>query len=238
VDSVLASPEAVFSHFINSFCLDIQYGNSNLAHLGFPNIVKWVTHVVPHKLEYLALRLHVDQLDDAPKLPISILTCKTLVTLKIFGFHLEGFSLPSIGFGFPSLRTLHLNNIEFTDIQTFMLFLAGCPILESLQVFDIYFPEEDEDSHTIQEVKSFNLPKLTRANITHFWCSYFPMKALSQSESLCIDAYWFHIQDFVYKVCFIMNMMHAYVTHTLHIECNIEGVSISNMFCRCPSQLM
>ncbi|KEH41631.1 FBD protein [Medicago truncatula] len=25
------------------------------------------------------------------------------------------------------------------------------------------------------------------------------MKALSESESLCIDAYWFHIQDFVYK---------------------------------------
>lgn len=139
VYSVLSSGDAVFPHFIDSFSLDIKYGNPNLAYLGFPNIFEWINHVVQRRVEYLRLHLHVDNLDhdhdddeDQPKFPISTLTCKTLVTLKLSGFHLESFSVSSIGFGFPLLRTLHLRYIEFTDIQDFMLFLAGCPFLENL----------------------------------------------------------------------------------------------------------
>lgn len=223
VDSVLASRDAVFSHFINSFCLEIFYGNPNLAHLSIPSIVKWVNHVVERRLEYLCLCLHVNNL---PKFPLSTLRCKTLVTLKLRGLHLVGFTLPSIAF--PSLRTLHLKNIEFTGVQGFMLVLAGCPMLENLRVSDIYFHEEEEDSLTIQEVKSFSFPKLTRAKVTRFWSSYFPMKALSKSEYLCIDAYWF--EDFIYEVFFIMNMMHAYLTPTIHIKCMLK-------MWRCPTYL-
>jgi len=54
------------------------------------------------------------------------------------------------------------------------------------------------------------------------------MKALSKSECLCIDAHWFHIEYFVYEVCFIINAMHdigtlIYVTPTLHIESCVDA---------------
>lgn len=89
-------------------------------------------------------------------------------------------------------------------------------------------------THLCHFVPKINLPKIivnsyeSNAVLTN-WCSYFPIKALSESEFLCIDAYWFHIEDFVYEVCFIMNMMHDYETPTPHVD----GLRC-RMFCQCP----
>ncbi|MCI18795.1 F-box/RNI/FBD-like domain protein, partial [Trifolium medium] len=143
-----------------------------------------------------------------PKLPKSILTCRTLVSLDLRGFGVKEFTFPSIGFGFPSLNVLKLNDIVFHEVRDFMLLLAGCPILEDLLAIDIYFHRK-EDPLTIQEFKSLSLPKLISAVITECWCSCFPVKALSNLEYLSVDTSMLCEKDHkVHDVRFIWNIMH------------------------------
>jgi hypothetical protein len=226
MDSVLVSRDAADSHFIKTFRLKIEYGNRNLAHnLGFPNVTKWVDHVVvQHGLKYFCFRLldaddDIDSDDDDDDydddvigqkftLPISILNCKSLVSLDLAGFCVKDFTFSSIGFGFPSLNVLHLDDIVFQTIRDFMLFLAGCPNIEDLRATCLYFYDE-RDSLTIQEFESLSLPKLISAVITQFWWSCFPVKALSNSKYLCTETSMLCPEDHeVYEVCFILNIMH------------------------------
>jgi hypothetical protein len=213
------------SHFINTFRLKIEYGNRNLAlNLGFPNVTKWVDLVVVQRgLKYFCFRLldanddidsdDDDDVDDVvigqkPTLPISILNCRSLVSLDLAGFCAKDFTFSSIGFGFPSLNVLHLDDIVFQTIRDFMLFLAGCPNIEDLRATCIYFYDE-RDSLTIQEFESLSLPKLISAVITQFWWSCFPVKALSNSKYLCTETSMLCPEDHeVYEVCFILNIMH------------------------------
>ncbi|XP_058759428.1 uncharacterized protein LOC131632715 [Vicia villosa] len=70
-------------------------------------ITKWLNFAIQQRVEYLFLRLSSVLL---PKFPITILTCKTLVVLKLFSFRVEeGFSDSSVLL--PSLKTLHLEYI-------------------------------------------------------------------------------------------------------------------------------
>jgi hypothetical protein len=216
--SLLVSRYAAGSHFTNRFCLEIQYGSPNLAYrLGFPNVIKWINLIVQPGLQYLRLRLpvycfDVDDHDDheydiLPKLPISILKCRTLVSLDLAQFRVKGFSFSSVGFGFPSLNELHLKKIVFHEVQDFMLLLAGCPNLEYLRAEQILV-HCDQDSFTIQEFKSVSLPKLISADITRCWFPCFPVKALSSSEHLCVETSMLCKQDHkVYEVHFILNIM-------------------------------
>jgi hypothetical protein len=151
MDSVLVSRDASGSHFINTFRLKIDYGNRNIArNLGFSNVTKWVDLVVQGGLKYLCLHLDVhdydddDLIDQKPILPISILSCKTLVSLDLARFRVKGFTFS----GFPSLNQLHLYKIVFQQVRDFMLILAGCPNLEDLRVEDIDFNYQG-DSLTI-----------------------------------------------------------------------------------------
>jgi hypothetical protein len=98
----------------------------------------------------------------------------------------DGFDFSSIGFGFPSLKTLNMEYIEFFEDRDFVLLLSGCPNLEDLKLVDIFFAF-DKDPLVLQEFKSLSLPKLTRADITHCPC-YFPVKALSNTGYLLIYA--------------------------------------------------
>ena len=239
VKSVLISRDAAGSgsHSINCFSLDIEYSNPHLAyHLSFPNVVEWINIVVQHRLKHLCLHLHVvdfidrvylanddydvDNVDVAggdvvdnhrlPKLPISIFTCKTLVSLDLYRFSVKGFFSSSIWFGFPSLKTLWLSDIHFVQDRDFILLLLGCPVLEDLELFRIKLHYDEEDSLAIQQFKSLSLPKLIRADITQCVCYYFRLKLLSTSESLCLDIFKLYTKNNkVYQVCFIMNAMHA-----------------------------
>jgi hypothetical protein len=220
MDSVLVSRDAADSHFIKTFRLKIEYGNRNLArNLGFPNVTKWADLVIVQRgLKNFCLRLldaddNTDSDDDdvigqKPTLPISILSCRTLVSLDLAGFCVKGFTFSSIGFGFPSLNVLHLDDIVFPTIRDFMLFLAGCPNIEDLRATHISFYDEG-DSLTIQEFESLSLPKLISAVITQFWWSCFPVKALSNSKYLFVETSMLCTKDHeFYEVCFTLNIMH------------------------------
>jgi len=219
--SVLVSHVTAGSNFINSFVLNITYDETALASSTFHNITKWIDFVVQRRLKHLSLEIHMCDIicpdyeeDDHFKLPISIFTCKTLVSLSLCStFHVEGFCFSSIGFGFPSLKTLHLIDICFHQDRDFMLLLAGCPNLEDLTASFINIQDSRTNSPAIhQEFKTLSLPKLTRAVIIiddEREC-YFPMNALSNSEYLRLYTLKLYTQGLeFYKVSFIMNMMLA-----------------------------
>jgi hypothetical protein len=134
-------------------------------------------------------------------LPTSIFICKTLVSLYLSESYI-GFS--SNEFQLPSLKTLHLEAIVFIEVRNFVWLIAGCPILENLQVYDICC--HGFDSLTIQEYKNLRFPRLIRAHISEALCD-FPAKAFTNSEFLSIDTNTImYTHD---KVRFNMNMMHT-----------------------------
>jgi len=199
VYSVLASRDAAGSNLIDSFRLDIKYISPNLANdLSFLNVVKWVNLIVQCKVKYLSLHLDVDEHKFIRKLPLSILTCKTLVSLDLCRFKLEEFSFTSNEFGLPSLKILRLELMNFSKFWDFMLLVAKCPILEDLQVSCMIFYSREDSLNIHQEFKSLSLPKLTRANITRCFCLYYPVKVLSNSNYLYIDKLKFSVLAYEY----------------------------------------
>ncbi|XP_045807809.1 FBD-associated F-box protein At5g56370-like [Trifolium pratense] len=181
VYSVLLSRQLSGSNSINDFHLHIQYGNPNHGHIhGFPHVIKWIKFFVQRGLQYLHLDIGTDVYTNS-KFPISIFTYTTLVSLNLCGFYIK---FSSNGFQFPSLKTLHLMTVTFSEVKDFVLLIAGCPILEDLDVLGLTC--NHKDSLTIQEYKSLRFPRLTRASIREIFCD-FPAKTISNSEFLSID---------------------------------------------------
>ncbi|MCH95044.1 F-box/LRR-repeat protein [Trifolium medium] len=143
INAVLHSRDnSLGSRSINTFFLDFQYNISQLLHYDYghgssiTNINNWVNHAVQRKVQYLHLYIHVRLNWEGlpPKLPASILSCATLVVLKLRFFYVDKVSpFPR----FPSLKTLNLKHMYFGQSQDFMLLLDGCPVLEDLQLSHI-----------------------------------------------------------------------------------------------------
>ncbi|XP_058752353.1 FBD-associated F-box protein At5g56370-like [Vicia villosa] len=204
---LLSRDSAAGSNFVNTFRLHIRYDTFYFAYnFGFPNITKWINFVVQPKFTLKNLSLHfngfsVEDLDqmNPPKLPLSIFTCKTLVSLSLRWFKADGYSFSSKGCQLPSLKILHLELLFFSDFPDFLLLLAGSPLLEDLLVSQLYFlgvvedaVEDDSDS---QDFKSLCLPNLTRADLAQCGCSWFRINALSSCVSLCMQTCSFYIED-------------------------------------------
>jgi hypothetical protein len=141
------------------------------------SITKWINFVVKRGVESLDVCLKTgDQY--LLKLPISIVTCKTLVVLKLFNFDVEkGFSSVVL----PSLKVLELQQIRFPKLRDFMLFLTACPILEDIIIYDLYF--KSEESLTCDEWNSFCLSNLKIAQIDCFH-RHLTLKAVQNVPSL------------------------------------------------------
>ncbi|AES63314.1 F-box/RNI/FBD-like domain protein [Medicago truncatula] len=197
VFSVLYSREAAGNHSINTFILDIEYDSSELLLDGIKNIHKWVDIVVKSKVQNIHLYPHVPLNGEEtilPKFPMSsILSCTTLVVLKLRWFNLTVVSDLSIRL--PSLKTLHLKEIYFDQQRDFMMLLDGCPVLEDLQLCYIYMTRQSH--HSLDDFESSSmLKKLNRADITDCEC-YFPVKSLSNLEFLRIKlSEVYHPRDF------------------------------------------
>lgn len=113
---------------IKTLKLDIMYDDPHLGHLGFPNVIKWINVVVQHGVEYIELCIYIIDIDHF-KLPISILNCRTLVVIDLHGFYVKDFSSIRL----PSLKTLHLEEVIFLNVQYFLLLMDGCPNLRYLR---------------------------------------------------------------------------------------------------------
>ncbi|MCI30523.1 F-box/RNI/FBD-like domain protein, partial [Trifolium medium] len=83
-------------------------------HSPIDSVTKWVNFVVQRGVQYIDLSAGISGF---PELPLSILTCSTLVDLKIDCFSVEeGFSPITL----PSLKTLRLDNIWFAELRDFV----------------------------------------------------------------------------------------------------------------------
>ena len=175
VFSVLLSRDAALP--IKTFRLKALYDSPEL-HCPSNSIPIWLNFVVPRGVENL--HLYVDRVG-SQKLPSSILTCRTLVVLKLFGFRMdEVFSSVLL----PSLKTLHLEWIRLPELRDLMSFLKGCPILENLLTYYVLF--DLKESLTSEEWKSFCLNNLIQADIDCVG-SYFPLKAVHNVLSLSFE---------------------------------------------------
>jgi len=155
VDYILRSRKSSGNHPINSFILMDGHYSDRLCDIVVGN---WATVT--------------------PDLPTSILACTTLVVLKLGWFNMGAdFYLNSIRL--PSLKTLHLKYIRFKQDVDLVMILDKCPILEDLQLSNIF----SNCSSTYYCKSSENLKKLNRADITTCYCD-FPLKALSNLKYL------------------------------------------------------
>ncbi|XP_058782133.1 putative FBD-associated F-box protein At5g56820 [Vicia villosa] len=92
------------------------------------------------------------------KLPIRILSCKTLQVLTLENVKLWDFDKVD----FPCLKTLHLNRVEFKSPKYFVKFLCGCPILEDLNARSRFLRK------SLDPVENLNaLPNLVKAKICY-----------------------------------------------------------------------
>lgn len=204
---------------IKSFCLGITYGEEGI--IGFPHVVKWVNHVVQSGVETIDLLVDT-MFGGGPKLPISILSCKTLVVLKFQRFSVKGFSSIRL----PCLKILHLSESGFFNIQDFMLLLVGCPILEELQAHHIGFRSEDSLTYQERNSSSLSLSKLTRADMVCFYC-HFPLTALRNVEFLCIQ------MDEMYRPHDEIPTFHN-LTHLTLLSLNYNWKLLVHVLSHCP----
>ena len=69
--------------------------------------------------------------EEAIRLPGSLYTCQTLVSLTLFSAVIVDVPLTIC---FPSLKTLRLRRVEFSNDEIVPRILSGCPVLEDLTV--------------------------------------------------------------------------------------------------------
>jgi hypothetical protein len=89
VYSVLLSRDPSFP--IKTFYFDFTYQDDQILYprSSMDTIIKWVKFVTQRGVEYIDLRVVLDQTMSCIDLPITILTCSTLVVLKLTGFYVE-----------------------------------------------------------------------------------------------------------------------------------------------------
>ncbi|XP_057452092.1 putative F-box/FBD/LRR-repeat protein At5g22670 [Lotus japonicus] len=114
------------------------------------------------------------------KLRSCIFSCETLVVLKLVGLDVDVFSSVDL----PKLKSMYLNDIGFPEEKNLVELLSGCPILENLEVYYLFFNGVSSTPTSNKNVK--RLSKLVRADI---YCIAFdiPLKAICNVEFLRID---------------------------------------------------
>ncbi|XP_057427710.1 F-box/FBD/LRR-repeat protein At4g26340-like [Lotus japonicus] len=130
----------------------------------------WLNAAIQRQVENLEIELTDSQM------PCSILRCTTLVILKLDSVTFDAFTSVYL----PSLKTLHLFEVDLVKAQCLIDLLYGCPILEDLKT-QIYF----RDGSFEGKVKT--LSKLVRADVFLDGHFIIPVKAFQNVEFLRIE---------------------------------------------------
>ncbi|CAA0815962.1 FBD-associated F-box protein [Striga hermonthica] len=94
----------------------------------------WISTAIECKIQNLYLESVYENIF---KLPRSLFTCKTVVDMRLANCK----GLPSTGdICLPSLKKLHLSEVEYEDDEAIPNLLSGCPLLQMLM---LNFPDED-----------------------------------------------------------------------------------------------
>ncbi|TXG62222.1 hypothetical protein EZV62_013585 [Acer yangbiense] len=123
------------------------------------------------------------------RLPQSILTCKTLVKLKLCSLSCDFvFDIPDSVVCFPSLKTLHIEAVE-SNSNLMQKFFCSCPVLEELTIcVDIELNENVMTFDiTVPTLKTLNIFLLPDCNVNdHVSIHKFVVRA-HNLEQLYID---------------------------------------------------
>uniref|UniRef100_A0A2N9I8T0 F-box domain-containing protein n=1 Tax=Fagus sylvatica TaxID=28930 RepID=A0A2N9I8T0_FAGSY len=92
------------------------------------HLYSWTCAVIACKVQELTLK---SELFRVGQLPWSLLTCKTLVVLKIHGRFM--FNFPTY-VCLPRLKVLHLNSVIYGDDDSMQKLFSSCPVLEDLVI--------------------------------------------------------------------------------------------------------
>ncbi|GFZ15489.1 hypothetical protein Acr_24g0016790 [Actinidia rufa] len=90
----------------------------------FPYIYAWISNVITCNIQEIDIQLSVHPY---AQLPWSLLTCRTLVTLKLSGRFV--LNVPS-SIHLPSLKILHLRSLIYLDDVSIEKLFSSCPVLE------------------------------------------------------------------------------------------------------------
>ena len=99
--------------------------------------------------------------EEAIRLPGSLYTCQTLVSLTLFSAVIVDVPLTIC---FPSLKTLRLRRVEFSNDEIVPRILSGCPVLEDLTVVR-------EHNGSVKNI-TIMVPSLLRLTVLDFKFAY------------------------------------------------------------------
>ncbi|KAI9107978.1 hypothetical protein K1719_020851 [Acacia pycnantha] len=135
----------------------------------------WLNTVLKSKLEYMNLWLSIgfDFFIKVP-LPSTIFKCSSIRILKLAGVNVSDLSDVNL----PSLKTLHLMDVEFPNPESLALLLSKCLRLEELLLLYLEFPDD--------EVTTLNIGKLHNLVIAFVPVELFSMETISNVTFLCL----------------------------------------------------
>ncbi|GAU13059.1 hypothetical protein TSUD_173590 [Trifolium subterraneum] len=180
VNSVLFSRDPALP--IKTFQLHFMYGYPHAS-----SLKNWVNFVVQRGVKCLNLNTALYRY---PKLPINVLTCKTLVVLKLSGFRVEKGCYDIL---LPSLKSCHLEFVRFPKSRDFIMFVTGCPILQELYTYEVDF-DRGESFTRKDQWKSFLLSNLTRTDINFYLC-LFPLEAVQNLQYVRFNYHQKHYRN-------------------------------------------
>ncbi|XP_010533750.1 PREDICTED: FBD-associated F-box protein At5g56370-like isoform X2 [Tarenaya hassleriana] len=140
---------------------DLSVGPSS----GAEDIQRWVLAAIHRSVH--EMRIYRHDFESTIDLPGHIFTCKTLVVLKL----VNGICLDvPCTIHLPSLKTLHLSYILFTDEESFSNLVSCSPVLEDL---DVDTPDIFLTTITIR-VPSLKKLRIVTFNRIECWVLYVP----------------------------------------------------------------
>lgn len=144
-------------------------------------------YYTPDKAHYLLI----------PRLPVTVLQCKTLTILKLRWFTTtitaSGSTFSQVQLDFPVLKILHVEFLEFDTDRDFALILAASPLLEDYLVSHVYstervfyrrFMKKNVPLH--EEFRDLRLSHLVKADMTGLYI-HIPMQSFPNLKFLRIQ---------------------------------------------------
>jgi hypothetical protein len=151
---------------INKLCLKIKPEEPAIY-----DIERWLIGAAERKLEHLEIQLFYSP---------CIFRLRNLVVLKLIKIVVSTFSHAD----FPSLKTLHLKDVDFHHRWFFFELLNNCPILEHFEANGISLGNFSSSPDRVHKC----LPKLVRASFSNI--SNFPFQPFCSVQSL-------HLQEVI-----------------------------------------
>lgn len=152
---------------IESFSLKLSKGSSEVIK---PTVIKmWVLIAVSRCVRELSLDLNSTCMYWSTCMPSNLYTCKSLVILKLIDEVLV--DIPRMAC-LPSLKTLFLQRVTYSNENSLHLLLSCCPVLE-----DLVLEKGDGDASGFRDPERGKwwviVPTLQRLNLTISRCSEF-----------------------------------------------------------------